>query len=85
MYLQNVYAASAPYEQGLSLALNLSGKVLGDRGAYRVHGGGFGGTIQAFVPNDLLDEYITTIEGVFGKGNCYVLKIRPLGGTMISK
>ena len=85
MYLQNVYAASAPYEQGLSLALYLSGKVLGDRGAYRVHGGGFGGTIQAFVPNDLLDEYINTIEGVFGKGNCYVLKIRPLGGTMISK
>ena len=85
MYLQNVYAASAPYEQGLSLALYLSGKVLGDRGAYRVHGGGFGGTIQAFVPNDLLDEYINTIESVFGKGNCYVLKIRPLGGTMISK
>ena len=85
MFLQNVYAASAPYEQGLSLALYLSGKVLGDRGAYRVHGGGFGGTIQAFVPNDLLEEYINTIEGVFGKGNCYVLKIRPLGGTMISK
>ncbi len=83
MYLQNVYAASAPNEQGLSLALYLSSKVLGDRGAYRVHGGGFGGTIQAFVPNDLLNEYIETIENVFGKNNCYVLKIRPLGGTMI--
>lgn len=85
MFLQNVYAASAPVEQGLSIALALSGKVLGDRGAYRVHGGGFGGTIQAFVPNDLLESYINTIEGVFGKGSCYVLKIRPLGGTKISK
>ena len=85
MFLQNVYAASAPIEQGLSIALALSGKVLGDRGAYRVHGGGFGGTIQAFVPNDLLESYIKTIEGVFGKGSCYVLKIRPLGGTKISK
>ncbi len=85
MFLQNVYAASAPVEQGLSIALALSGKVLGDRGAYRVHGGGFGGTIQAFVPNDLLENYINTIEGVFGKGTCYVLKIRPLGGTKISK
>ena len=85
MFLQNVYAASAPVEQGLSIALALSGKVLGDRGAYRVHGGGFGGTIQAFVPNDLLESYISTIEGVFGKGSCYVLKIRPLGGTKISK
>ena len=85
MFLQNVYAASAPIEQGLSIALALSGKVLGDRGAYRVHGGGFGGTIQAFVPNDLLESYISTIEGVFGKGSCYVLKIRPLGGTKINK
>ena len=85
MFLQNVYAASAPVEQGLSIALALSGKVLGDRGASRVHGGGFGGTIQAFVPNDLLESYINTIEGVFGKGSCYVLKIRPLGGTKISK
>ncbi len=85
MFLQNVYAASAPVEQGLSLALAISGRVLKDRGAYRVHGGGFGGTIQAFVPNDLLDDYINAIEGVFGKGTCYVLKIRPLGGTMISK
>lgn len=84
MFLQNVYASSAPREQGLSLALYLSGKVLGERGAYRVHGGGFGGTIQAFVPNDLLDEYIKTVESVFGENTCYVLKIRPLGGTMIS-
>ena len=67
------------------MALAVTEKILEGKGAYRVHGGGFAGTIQAFVPNDLLDEYINTIEGVFGKGNCYVLKIRPLGGTMISK
>ena len=73
-------------EQGLSLALALTeGFLKGKGGAYRVHGGGFGGTIQAFVPNDLLESYINTIEGVFGKGSCYVLKIRPLGGTKISK
>ena len=63
----------------------MSRLILGDDAAVRVHGGGFGGTIQAFVPNDLLESYINTIEGVFGKGSCYVLKIRPLGGTKISK
>lgn len=84
MYLQNVYASSAPQEQGLSLALALTDRVLGDRGAFRVHGGGFGGTIQAFVPNDMLDNYIAAIESVFGAGNCHVLKIRPVGGIKVS-
>ncbi len=84
MYLQNVYASSAPQEQGLSLALALTDRVLGDRGALRVHGGGFGGTIQAFVPNDMLDNYIAAIESVFGAGNCHVLKIRPVGGIKVS-
>ncbi|MDD6284747.1 MAG: galactokinase, partial [Firmicutes bacterium] len=84
MYLQNVYAACAPKEQGLSLALALTDHVLGERGAYRVHGGGFGGTIQAFVPVDMLDEYKAAIERVFGAGNCHVLNIRPIGGAKIS-
>lgn len=84
MKLQNVYSTANVAEQGLTLALAISGKVLRDRGACRVHGGGFGGTIQAFVPNDLLDEYKTAIERVFGEGSCYVLKIRPVGGTKIS-
>ncbi len=84
MKLQNVYSSANVSEQGLTLALAISEKVLGDRGACRVHGGGFGGTIQAFVPNDLLDDYKTAIERVFGEGNCYVLNIRPIGGTKIS-
>lgn len=84
MYLQNVYACCAPQEQGLSLALALTDHILGERGAYRVHGGGFGGTIQAFVPNDMLDEYKSAIERVFGAGNCHVLNIRPFGGIKIS-
>ena len=82
-YLQNVYSISNPSEQGLSLALSLTDKYLGGRGACRVHGGGFAGTIQAFVPNDILDGYIDMIEAAFGKGNCFVLKIRPVGGTRI--
>ncbi len=83
-YLQNVYSQSAVNEQGLSLALALTERYLDGRGACRVHGGGFAGTIQAFVPNDMLSGYIEMIESVFGKGNCYVLKIRPLGGIKVS-
>ena len=83
MKLQNVFSTLSVKEQGLTLALALSEGVLNGRGACRVHGGGFGGTIQAFVPNDLLEEYKTTIESVFGVGNCYVLNVRPVGGTKI--
>lgn len=82
-YLQNVYSAKNPEEQGLSLALALSQKVLNGEGAHRVHGGGFAGTIQSFVPNEKLDEYISTLESVFGKGSCYVLNIRSCGGIHI--
>lgn len=83
MYLQNVFAASDPAHQGLSLALWLAADVLGDRGAYRVHGGGFAGTIQAFVPEDLVDKFKTVTEGVFGEGSCYMLSVRPFGGTEV--
>ena len=83
-YLQNIYASSAPAEQGLSLALYIAKSVLGDKGACRVHGGGFAGTIQAFVPNDMLDKFSAEIEKVFGEGSCYVLSIRPVGGVMVS-
>ena len=79
-YLQNVYSPRHYNEQGLSIALAVSEKVLGGRGACRVHGGGFAGTIQAFVPNDILDNYISAMEDIFGKDNCYVLNIRPVGG-----
>lgn len=84
MKLQNVFASSDPAHQGLTLALALTGRLLKDRGAYRVHGGGFAGTIQAYVPDDLLDEYKTMIESVFGEGTCYVLNIRTSGGTKIT-
>ena len=82
-FLQNVYSPSNPSEQGLSLALALAGKALEDKGAYRVHGGGFAGTIQAFVPDELLENYLSTMKSVFGEDSCYVLNIRPIGGTEI--
>jgi len=83
MYNQNIYPAHNPQEQGVSLALALSEKVLDGRGAWRVHGGGFAGTIQAFVPSDLVDEYVQTLEHVFGKGNCHPLFIRNEGAIML--
>lgn len=83
MLNQNVYTPKNPTEQKLSLALAITKEILEGKGAWRVHGGGFAGTIQAFVPNDMLDEYKSTIEGVFGDGSCHVLIIRPVGGTQV--
>lgn len=83
MYLQNVYASSMPNAQAVSLSLALCDEILGERGAYRVHGGGFAGTIQAFVPFDILDEFKTKIEAVLGDGMCHILSIRPVGGCEI--
>ncbi len=83
MFNQNVFAVSNPFEQKISLALCLSNQILDGRGVCRVHGGGFAGTIQAFVPNDLLDSYRERLESVFGEGSCYVLTIRPVGGTKV--
>lgn len=82
-YLQNVFAASMPNNQAVSLSLALCDEILGNRGAYRVHGGGFAGTIQAFVPYDVLDEFKSKIESVLGEGMCHVLSIRPVGGCEI--
>lgn len=82
--LQNVYSTSNTQEQGLSLALALCQKILCDKGAYRVHGGGFAGTIQAFVPMELLDTFHNEMEAAFGKGKCYILSIRPVGGIEIA-
>lgn len=83
MYNQNVFATKQPEVQPVSLALAISESVLKGKGAWRVHGGGFAGTIQAFVPNELLDEYKTEIEKIFGEGACYVLAVRPVGGAEI--
>ncbi len=84
-YLQNVYAACNVNEQGMSLALALAQHVLDGKGAWRVHGGGFGGTTQNFVPNNLLPAFCEVIEGVFGEGSCHVLHIRPFGGVCVDK
>lgn len=81
MYLQNVYAGEK--EQGLSLALCLAEGLLKDRGAWRVHGGGFAGTTLNFVPADLLDSFVSTMEKAFGAGCCNVLAIRPEGAAML--
>lgn len=83
MYNQNVFSSSLPLSQPVSLALALSEVLLKGKGAWRVHGGGFAGTIQAFVPVEELNEYKEKTEAVFGKGSCYVLSIRPFGGTEI--
>ena len=80
MYLQNVFAPSMPKNQAVSLTLALCDEILGDKGAYRVHGGGFAGTVQAFVPFDMLDEFKSRMEAVLGEGMCHVLSIRPVGG-----
>ncbi len=84
MYLQNVFAASMPKAQAVSLTLALCDEILGERGAYRVHGGGFAGTVQAFVPNDMVSEFKERIENVLGDGMCHILSIRPVGGTEIA-
>ncbi len=84
-YLQNVYASCNVDEQGMSLALALAQQVLDGKGAWRVHGGGFGGTTQNFVPADLLPAFRELIESVFGEGSCHVLHIRPFGGVCVDK
>lgn len=84
-YLQNVYTTSDVTFQGLSLALCLAQQILDGRGAWRVHGGGFAGTTQNFVPDDLLDLFRDTMESVFGKGSCHVLSIRPHGGVCLDR
>ncbi len=81
MYLQNVIPAGYVKNQAMAVALGLCQHYLKDRGAYRVHGGGFAGTVQAFVPFDLLEAFRTGIDGALGEGACHVLSIRPFGGV----
>ena len=83
MYNQNVYTCKAPSSQPVSLALAMCQDILKGKGAWRVHGGGFAGTIQAFVPAELLEEFKTKICAVFGEKSCYVLNIRPEGGIRV--
>ena len=84
-YLQNVYTTKNLKEQGLSLALCLAdGYLAGKKAAYRVHGGGFAGTIQAYVPMEDVDGFRALMDGVFGEGKCIVLRIRPEGAVRIA-
>ena len=82
-YLQNVYANSDVKCQNVSIALATSDVLLKENGVSRVHGGGFAGTIQAFVDNDYVDEYKTNMDSIFGKGSCSDLRIRKYGGIQV--
>ena len=83
MYNQNVFTTKDVAHQGVSLALAMCEYLLKGKGAWRVHGGGFAGTVQAFVPVDMLDDFCEKIEEVFSKGSCHVLSIRPFGGIKL--
>lgn len=81
--LQNIWSVAAPKDQAVSLALALGKRLLGGTGAIRVHGGGFAGTIQAFVPNEKLAAFKSGMETVLGPRKCHVLHIRPEGGCLV--
>ena len=82
-YLQNVSVYSDPQHMEVALTIALCEDLLGGRGAVRVHGGGFAGTVQAYVPLDMLDAFRERTEAVLGSGRCYVMQIRSIGGTQI--
>ena len=81
MYLQNVIPAGYVQHQDMAVALGLCEHYLQGKGAYRVHGGGFAGTVQAFVPFEILESFRAGIDAVLGEGACHVLSIRPQGGV----
>ena len=84
MYLQNVLPIGSKEHQNVALALALCEHYLCGRGAYRVHGGGFAGTVQAFVPFDILDAFRTGMDEQLGQGACHVLRIRSQGGVELA-
>ena len=83
MYLQNVSVCGSSTHQAVGLVLALCDKILKNKGAYRVHGGGFAGTVQAFVPPNMTEEFKTRIEKAIEEGSCHILSIRPVGGIRI--
>lgn len=85
MYLQNVIPAGSTAHQQLAFALATAEHLLAGRGACRVHGGGFAGTIQAFVPDDMLEEFKAGVEAVLGSGKCHILNIRREGGCVLEE
>ena len=84
LFLQNTWSVSAPKGQAISVALAVGEGLLAGTGAIRVHGGGFAGTVQAWVPVDRLDAFREGIEAVFGAGKCHILHVRPIGGCVIT-
>ena len=84
-YLQNVYAGISELQQEVVLSLALAEKLAGKKGAVRVHGGGFAGPIQAFVPNEKVEAFKEGMEAVLGEGRCLILTIRPAGGAVLMK
>ena len=84
LYLQNVVPTGQTADQALMLTIALASHILNGRGAVRVHGGGFGGTAQAFVPLDMVDDFKARVEAVLGQGACHILNVRPVGGAKIA-
>ncbi len=83
MYLQNIVPTGANEHQEMAVALALCDELLKGQGAYRVHGGGFAGTCQAFVPEDRIEAFTANMNQLLGAGSCHVLNIRPVGGTVV--
>jgi galactokinase len=84
-YLQNIATFRRAEDQPVAFALAMAEHALAGRGAYRVHGGGFAGTIQAFVPVDMVDDFKAQMDAVLGDGACRVTFIRPVGGCVLSQ
>jgi galactokinase len=83
-YLQNITPAGYKEQQAVAVTIALARQLLGDRGAVRVHGGGFAGTVQAFVPLDLVADFKAGMEKVLGENTCNVMIIRPVGGVRMA-
>ena len=83
LHLQNTWSISDPSQQAIPVVLAVGRELLNGTGAIRVHGGGFAGTIQAFVPNEGLASFKDGMEALLGPGKCHILHIRPQGGTAI--
>ena len=85
LHLQNTWSISDPRQQAIPLVLAVAQELLDGAGAVRVHGGGFAGTIQAFVPEDRLSLFKTGMEALLGQGKCHILHIRPQGGCVVAE
>lgn len=82
--LQNLFATSQPTQQAVGVTIAVAQHLLGGKGAVRVHGGGFAGTVQAYVPTEMAATFKAGIEAVLGEGMCHTLSIRPVGGGVIA-